>query len=278
MYRIAYTVVILACLLTFSACEEEEVNIPPFVPPETDRVVLIEELTGASCPNCPAGGSELNRIKDQFGDNVAIVGIHSNFLGAPRENSRYDFRSPEAQQLDEFLGLYLGKPAAAINRRIFPGEDFRAIANLGSWASRVAEELENPPTLNMFASHSFVTETRELDLEVGISGLSPLSGDLRLTVYITESGIEDLQLSQDGVIENYVRNYTLRKVLSDVSGDPLPGEITSESNIRRNFSFEMPPEDGWWVAENCSIIAFVTHHISSSEMQVLQAVEIPVVE
>ncbi len=276
MNRTGITFVLFA-MLFFSACEEEGVTIPDFVPPDTDRVVLIEELTGASCPNCPAGGSELQSIKNRFGDNVAIVAIHSNFLGAPRENSKYDFRSQEAQEIDNFLGLYLGKPAASINRKMFSGEQYRAIANVGSWSGRVAEQLDGPSELLIEAEVNFDQESRNLELEIDVAAKSIVEGDLRLTVYLTESGIVDAQLSQDGVIEDYVHNFTMRAVLSDVFGDVLPQSITSEPSVSRQYSFEMPAEDGWWVAENCHIVAFVTLHRSSDEMEVLQAIEVPVV-
>ncbi|TVR87594.1 MAG: hypothetical protein EA411_06915 [Saprospirales bacterium] len=268
---------VLFAMLFFSACEEEEVTIPDFVPPDTDRVVLIEELTGASCPNCPAGGSELQSIKNRFGDNVAIVAIHSNFLGAPRESSKFDFRSEEAQELDNFLGLYLGKPAASINRKMFSGEQYRAIANVGSWSGRVAEQLDGPSELVIEAEVNFDQDSRNLEVEIDVAAKSIVEGDLRLTVYLTESGIVDAQLSQDGVIEDYVHNFTMRAVLSDVFGDVLTQSITSEPSVSRQYSFEMPDEDGWWVAENCHIVAFVTLHRSSDEMVVLQAIEVPIV-
>lgn len=266
-------------VLLFVSCEEQEVLIPDYIPPDSDRVVLVEEFTGASCPNCPAGGSELRSLKQRFGNNIAIVGIHSSFLATPRSNSKYDFRMIEADQIDQMLGPYLGKPAATFNRLNFAGEQFRPIANIGAWAGLVASQLESPALITIGADRTFNNENRELNVRFTIESRESIDGDFSFTVYLTESGIIDPQLSQTGVIEEYEHNFVLRKVLSSINGDPMTNQLLPGEGVTLNYQFTIPQEDGWWVVDNMSVIGFVTNHGSvSGDMEVIQAIEISVVE
>jgi len=272
MTQVKYFSILLLLALLFGSCDEKEVMIPEFEQPDSDQVVLVEKLTGVSCPNCPTGGAELERMKGQFGDNIAVVSIYTPFLGQPKENSKYDFRTQYGVQIEDHLGLYLGKPAASINRKLFPGEQYRPIANLGSWASYVLSELQDFAPLTIDVEHEFNTDSRELTMDFSITGRDFMEGDYRFTVYVIESGIIDPQEHPSGVIDNYVHNNVLRKVISSVTGDLLSTELSPHESVNRSYSFTLPEEDGWWVAEKCSIVAFVSERTSESR-DVLQTVK-----
>lgn len=268
-------------IFLFTSCDEKEVLIPEFVLPDSDRVVVIEELTGVRCPNCPGGTAELKRIQKQFSGNVAIVGIHSNILANPFPNSKYDFRAPFNDELQDYLGLPIGKPSAYINRRFYPSENNRAIPTVGSWAGYVAQELELPVTLEMDALHIFNPETRELDITLSMNALTLLEGRYRLTVYLTESEIIDPQLDQtEGVIEDYEHYFVLRQVLTNVTGDVLPDVLIPDQPVNRTFNFTIPEEDGWWNVSNMNAIAFVTSYdVENPDIrEVLQAVQFDIID
>ena len=274
-----YIILIAFSALIFASCDEQKVEIPDYIPPDSDRVVLVEEFTGASCPNCPSGSAELRSLKQRFGSNIAIVGVHSSFLASPRENSKYDFRMIEADQLEQFLGPYLGKPSAAFNRIFFENEDYRPVANVGAWAGLVASQLEDFSLLNINAERSFNPENRNLNVSFTVEAREILDGNFTFTAYLTESGIIDPQLSQTGVIEEYEHNFVLRKILSSVSGDPLATQLAPGNPLTVSYNFTLPAEDGWWVAENCSVIGFVTRQgLEAEDLEVIQAIEIAVVE
>ena len=103
-------------LFLFSCNEWEEcVALPISEKPTSGRVILIEEFTGAKCPNCPAGTQALEAILDKYPDNVVVVGVHSNFLANPAVTGDPKLSYPEAQAIENFLGLWVGKPEAAFN-------------------------------------------------------------------------------------------------------------------------------------------------------------------
>lgn len=265
-----YYIALLFFAFTLWTCSEKEVIIPEFTLPDSDRVVLVEKLTGVSCPNCPAGSAELERMKVEFGDNIAVVSIYTPFLGQPKPNSKYDFRTEFGIQIENQLGLYLGKPAASINRKLFPGEEYIPIANLGRWASYVLDELEEFSPIKIESNREYNSTTRELEIDFSILSNTQMEGDFRFTVYLVESGIIDPQENPGGVIDNYVHNNVLRAVLSSVNGDVLSSQISPSNPVNRSYTFTLPDEDGWWVAENCRVVAFVSERTDEST-QVIQA-------
>jgi len=108
--------VLFGMILFFSACEEQMVVIPIDPTITSGKVVLVEELTGVSCPNCPAGSARLEGMLQTFPNNLVVVGIHGGFLAEPVSDSKYDLRSDAGVHLDQFLKDYLGKPSAYFNR------------------------------------------------------------------------------------------------------------------------------------------------------------------
>jgi hypothetical protein len=61
MKRIISAFLFTGISVSFFTCTEIPIQLKDPVIPESDRVVLIEELTGASCPNCPKGSAAIAR-------------------------------------------------------------------------------------------------------------------------------------------------------------------------------------------------------------------------
>ena len=84
------------CLMMLS-CEEEgpavildeaetlsdTTYVTSTIPIAQDKVVLIEELTGVRCPNCPDGHQEVETILANNPGRVLAVAVHTPFLGQP---------------------------------------------------------------------------------------------------------------------------------------------------------------------------------------------------
>ena len=65
-------------LLCFSACNEEPILIPDPNLNVTGRTVLVEEVTGIRCQNCPIGTQTLVALQQQYGkDKLVVVSIHA---------------------------------------------------------------------------------------------------------------------------------------------------------------------------------------------------------
>ncbi|NNE27199.1 MAG: Omp28-related outer membrane protein [Saprospiraceae bacterium] len=271
MKKVFQLLVIIIILST--GCEEQAVIVPEFTAPETGRVVLVEELTGVSCPNCPAGIAVINFILDEFDGNVVTYGVHGLNQTKPKDDSKYDFRNDDAIDLEESLKPFFGKPAAAINRVLFSGQDHVSNTSRDLWPSMVEQELLKPQQLAIFLDSSFDEDTRTATINVGVKAIIALAGELQVHVSITESHLIDPQDDVNRTIPDYEHNHVLKDILTQLNGDVLTTDITANEIINRTYQYTVPDElNGEWIPENMEIVAFVTS--SSNGGEVLQAATI----
>ncbi|MEE9438013.1 MAG: Omp28-related outer membrane protein [Saprospiraceae bacterium] len=277
MKNIIVLLVIVAAL--FSACEEKPVIIPEFIPIETGKVLLAEELTGVRCPNCPAGSARLETISDKFPGNVIIVGIHGIDLAKPLDESKYDFRNEDAAALEVYLKPFLGKPAAYFNRVKFEnlGGEFGSIFQ-GQWEGVVEEELNKPQVTHIAIDKSYDTNTRVLEITITVSPIIDIPGEIKLSLMLTESEIEDAQDDQFEIVEDYTHEHVLRDVITTFNGDFFADGLTKGENVKKSYTYTVPEsDDGLWRAEHIDIVAFVANTEGESE-EVLQATTEPLLD
>ncbi len=262
---------ILAVVFILFGCEEKPVVIPEFETIETGKVVLVEELTGVECPNCPAGSARLASVQLMFPKNMVLVAIHGIDLTKPLEESKYDFRNQDASDLEVFLKKFLGKPSAYFNRVRFDelGEDW-GNAFIGQWEGYIRRELEKEQVLSLSITKEYDFETRQLSITVGALPLKTMNGEFKLSVLLTESDIEDAQDDQFTVLEDYIHNHVLRDVITTFNGDFFANTLTENEVVSKKYTYTIPDEDGLWVPTNLEIVAFVAKTDGESE-EVLQA-------
>ena len=242
--------------------------IPDFVIPNTGRVVLVEELTGVNCPNCPAGASQLETIVDFFEGSVVVVGIHGDQLTQPVTGSAYDFRTEASKDIESSF-TFFGKPSAVINRNK-NGEDRPWGFLIPQWNTEITKEVEKPQEVEIVISKTYDQTTRELTVNVAAAALVDLERSLHLTVLLTEDNIIDAQKDTDEIIPDYKHKHVLRAMLSDNSlGDLVSSGLQANESVLKNYTFTLPAEDGTWVAENINIVA----HVRDDNV-VLQAAEV----
>jgi len=262
-----FFLLVLSCL----SCTEKPIDIPDFVPPDSERVVLLEELTGVRCPNCPSGAAKVAELLQLYEGQVVAMAIHGEFDATPLNESKYDFRSDQARELEQYLYPFWGKPAAAINRVVNTNGEL-GIIGIDTWAGYIEAELQKPHQLDLFLETDFDENTRELNIRVNSFPLADIQGTLHLSVAITESHIIDAQLNQTTVIPDYEHNHVFRIMLTDVKGNLLSNGLTKNELITSNYNFTLPDDAELWVPENCRVVAFVTK-IEGDRKEVLQAVQ-----
>lgn len=272
--------IVLALSVTIIGCDEQTVIVPPFEAPESDRVILMEEFTGASCPNCPAGAEQTSNLLALYPDNLVAVAIHSNFLGQPAKPGELDLRIPEAQEIENFLGQWRSKPEAAFNRMVFKdrGEDHIRVRTLpDGWVNFISDQLNTFARVYVDVETEYDPATREVRIVVRATAREKLQGDFRVNIMITESDIITKQKDGGEIIEKFKQKHVLRALLTDVGGDRFFAAL--EPDVQREYftSFTVPDEEemGWWIPENMTVIGFVT---DGQNKEVLQAGETPVID
>ncbi|MEM9546916.1 MAG: Omp28-related outer membrane protein [Bacteroidota bacterium] len=261
-------------LTLFIGCGEEEVLIPPPPPPPvTGKVVLVEKLTGVECAHCPRGDERLASIlKNNFPDNMVVVGIHGNLLTEPLEESLYDFRNQDARELEEFLKPFVGKPAAYINRRVFEGnEGFWGNSITGQWQTLIQNELETPQLIELRVAKTFDPVTATLKFNAGVQALEAMQGDYYITIMLLEDNIVDAQLNIDKIEDEYEHNHVLRETITHFRGDFFTDSFEENENktIEYSYTFSETQQTDW-EQQNMTIVAFIANREGSSE-EIIQA-------
>src|SRR5210317_832549 len=125
-FKRSYLYLFFSLFLTIS-CAEKEIVIPPLEVPITGKKIIVEDLTGVRCPNCPSANARLEAIQSIYRENLIIISVHGDLLTKPLPESNQDFRNPDSQALEESYAPLIGKPSAVINRKIHP--EFSQITN-----------------------------------------------------------------------------------------------------------------------------------------------------
>lgn len=264
----------LCAVLLATSCEEEPYPIPELS--VGSRRVLVEELTGVACTNCPDGARELQSLQASYGkENLIIVSLHSSgFFSNPLPDSEYDFRNPKVDALVEFLGVAEGYPTSAINRYFKPGSQ-TIYLNQPNWAGTIQEEFEKDYGLGLFATTTFDSASRLLTLKINIAPEKSQPSDVenRLTILIAQDSIVDAQIDKGVKIKDYVHRHVVRDVITKSDGDVINDALPAGALVTKTYTYTLPAD---WVAKKCSIIAYV-HHAGSPDKEILQSVEVKVI-
>ena len=256
-------------LLTFWSCDENPRVIIPFVP-EGDRIILLEEFTGKGCSNCPKGSREIDNLVSLFGENLVVVSIHAGFFADPDifDIGNYDLRTDEGEALFDYLGPNSGYPAGVVNRTPFNSE---LQLTASAWASVITSELEKSPEFEFQVNLGYDQAMRKVTVDVEGFARQNISGDLRMSVMLAESGIVDAQddVESGGIVDDYVHKHVLRDMLTKFDGESIGSSFAVGDPI--NFSAEgFISED--WEESKIDVIAFITN-VQQNSFVVLQAGE-----
>lgn len=218
-------------------------------PAEVGRAVLIEDLTGQRCINCPTGTDIINGIIQTYGeDNVIAVGIHSGPLGFTGNSKRVGLMTDTGDEYYTYWanGTNLGQPSAIFNRKKGPSD------NLNNWAAEVGLIISEKANLSIDITNAYDAKKRELTTKVGAFGVNGTVNG-KLQVWIVEDGIKAMQMMPDGSAnQDYIHNHVFRAAVNGTWGEEVTvkeGETTS-----KDYSYVLPET---WNAENISVVAFV---------------------
>lgn len=265
---------IALCLLCIT-CKNDPIIIPEFMTPETDRVVIVEEFTGVRCPNCPKGQRELENLQLRFPGKIVVVGMHSFFLANPLPESKYDFRTLDAEFLNRYLGIAGSKPSAVVNRTTFDviGVDGIFNGQVDTWAGVIESELEVFSKIEITQEVEFDPNTRSIDVTATVVPKEDINTPLYINVMVTESELEDPQEDNGIEIEEYVHNHVLREIITDVEGgDEFAPSLGQGESMTKNYSYtfvEKPDEPAWNPA-HIDVVVFITTDVGG-ERRALQA-------
>lgn len=253
--------------------------------PQTKKV-LIEELTGASCTNCPTGTTMLKGFMTQYPGRIVTTALHSGFLTDKPFGANYYFPNTDADQ----LRLYFnegdpGKPSASFDRvkGVGGNSDGKYFINHGGtgadWIAALTTRLSKTTPVNLHLNSSLNTTTQKIDVKATIAFTEAFNEPLSFSLYVIEDSIVDVQLDKTlGAIPDYTFNHVFRKLVTPVGGEGVLDSIaikTAGRVVIRNISFE-PTLTGsqTWNLDHCHLVGIL--HKTGNSKEVLQVEEVKI--
>jgi hypothetical protein len=273
-----YIYIIIALAISFFACKEEPIVIPPLSGNNGGgnvttlaKKVLVEEYTGAGCVNCPDGALVLNDLKSNtYKENLIVVSVHAGFFTKksqlPKE-SKFDFTTPKGNELQTYLGEPVGYPAAVINRKVRDATTGSLVtASKDQWAGIIQADSKETASAKIEVSQQFDATKNTVNIEITIEALSAITGTPALSVMLLEDNVVDAQKTPTGIKVDYVHRHVLRDMITPAQGTAISEPLTKGAKIKKSFSYTLPAA---WVAKNCEIVAIL--HQTGNNKEVIQA-------
>ncbi len=267
--------------IDFSSPVAGERDTTYLAPVETaaPRHVLLEEYTGVTCPNCPAGHQTVAALQAANPGRVIAVSYYG-FVGAqtnPVPNlTQKDFRVEKAGlAVDAIFGGVPALPSAAIDRmRLNPSTPEQLLVFPSSaWNGAVADRLPTPSAVNLTVASSEYTEaSREVRVTIRAAYTAPVVQKHNLSLMLVENNLVDAQEYPDRIDTFYTFKHVLRDFVTPISGVSvldLMGTKEAGRVYERTFVYTVPA--GWNVAD-CSWVA-VLHSTEAGSKEVLAAAQ-----
>lgn len=213
-----------------------------------EKRVVLEEITGTTCPNCPQGILAIEKLEETYGDRFIPISIHT-YNG--------DQMGSGLSGYTEALGLS-SAPSGIVNRNGIISYPMRTSPLTGDyvfsfggslWTDYVAQEMEVPADADIDAEVVLDEANGTFDLPVTVKyALNAKSLNLNLFVVVMEDGINSYQqnnfssitdpafgewgqggLYGSAVVYNYTHNDVVRSYYGNINGTGgfLPQAMTA---------------------------------------------------
>lgn len=258
-------------------CDQVDEPIPPRTTdgtlPVTEaitRKVLLEDITGHRCNNCPRAARIAQELKDDlYGDDLILVGMHAGSFSPPYPpigDFEYDSdhrTSAGNEYLEAFPVSFF--PVGLVNRKPFQGS---ALISEGSWGSAVDDIIGEPSPFELWID-TVIVQGVMLSTVVKLHFVEAIAGDHNLVVYLTEDRVVDWQLDAEAIpvdVADYEHPHMLRTNLNGTWGVPVvTGSVAAGDTVTLAYgNFALDPA---WNAAKCSLVAWVYNTGTDEVMQ-----------
>jgi len=245
-------------LLVLSSCNKVE---PPFVNKTassiTDsttfqRTVLLEEITGDQCKNCPSAHAKLEYLQKLYGSRLVSYAVIAPKSSGVSDDSLLSSTSNDIY--NKWISL-TGLPTGMINRKSFPPPISGITVSYDDWQQTVRSILQIPPQLNIILINNYNITSRNLNTSVYILTVDTISVPLMLSVYIIEDSLRNSQTDDSTTVSNYIERNVLRGSMNGTWGDALQNKALPKNQyINKNYQC---PLKRFWNYKQVYTVAFV---------------------
>lgn len=249
-----------------------------------EKWVILQDHTGAWCQFCPQASALTEQISATNSQVIPVI-VHINDSMA----------FPAGTILSQtFVDAY---PSAVIDQVDFP--QFEGIATLRQteWENRVAARLETAvPVSVQLVDATFTPSTRQLQVGVEATFFGPVTGDLRINLWVTEDSVVGTGSGYDQAnvfhtqpghpfegagnpILGYVHRYTLREMRGGAWGlsGIIPNVVGNGDSFMQVFNWRIKDEQE---VSRLRLIGLVQRYDPTdlSQREILNAISLPLPE
>lgn len=270
-------------LFILTACEE----VPPFIdfstaaktkdttyittniPAAQHKAVLIEDITGVQCNNCPKAAQKAKEILTQkTEDSVILIGVYTTHLpnfttpydGFPDLTSMYSF------QIVDALGAPTGLPSGYVDRAIISPQTVR-FNSYTTWGNLVNTRLKLKTKVNIEMDKTLTANV--VTAKIKLTYTDNETSTHKFSLFLTEDNVESKQAMPDGAKpkDDYIHNHVLRYAFGISTGNPLNESLVAGRVFEKELSYEIPSNI---VPSNCHLVCVVTDAVSNEVVNVRQ--------
>jgi hypothetical protein len=240
-----------------------------------EKMVLIEEMTGHKCGNCPvANEAAYDLYQNRFAEQAVLVSIHAGPLATfspndPKYNTNYT--TTAGTEFYQELNSVSAVPFGLIDRQEGGTDPSR-------WADYIQERLDAGPTAGIRIVNCYQTGDSSFSTVIDLKYLDAVD-EQRLSVLLVEDQIVSYQKDYRAPngspdLPAYTHHYVLRGAINSTWGQPVSSEpIENGDRFTLSYSFDLDLDT--WDPANCYVVAFVYDASTDEVGQVAKAPLIP---
>lgn len=281
MKKTTFSIIFLATLCIFSACNKIEENdyltyagssgewLDGKPVANHQKCVLLEKYTAVKCTNCPAADELISGLQSTYGEQLVVFAVHATSLAEPFKDT-LDMRTPDGNTWDETFGI-TALPKAMVNRKSQDGKFVQlAPAAMGN---AVETALGEDAFLAMSMKADYNAEKRRINVTTSLEFLQDVKDSLHLTLALIEDSLVGRQIQANGSWDScYVFNHVLRDVITDIWGLGVQAKGQAGECREITLKYTLPKKCR---PQHCHIVAFVSRQ---ADKEILQCAETDVTE
>jgi hypothetical protein len=227
-------------------------------PAAQDKHVILYDITGVRCNNCPQAADKAKQIEAARGGKVHVLATYITpmpNLTAPWRG--YDtLTTPIADQMIAATGVSVNSlPNGMVDQAVFGSS---RVISMNEWEARVSERLGETTPVNIELSSSWDAAKKEAVITLKmVYNSDKATENHRYTIALTEGGIVGKQSDKDtagGIRYYYTHNHVLRTTITAPGGDLLTEPLVAGRVFEKQYRYK--PAANFKPA-NMHVVAFV---------------------
>jgi hypothetical protein len=250
------------------------------VPQPQPHNVLVEEFTGQSCRNCPAGHDLLETIAVAHPKRLNVIALYQNDesgLNIPPIGAAFDFRSNTAKDIAIYVtGTTIGTLPSAFIDRTGPSLE-RSV-----WVTTVDSRLAVDNSINLSVESNFDTVSGTATIKAILVYTKDVATKQNVSIVVVEDSMVDKhEVPKSLAYPDYINpSYLFTNVFRDMvtavpAGDPVLDNMAEKKAGQaywRKYTWKPKSVTPAIVPQHCRVIAFISS-TTTGDTHILQSAQ-----